>query len=58
MITLQATPPTPLPPAPIADEKADERADCTLDDLMKEDQWINDFIRRLNYAIEDIVRKK
>jgi len=25
---------------------------------MREDQWINDFIKRLNYAIEDIVRKK
>jgi hypothetical protein len=58
MTTPQATLPMPLSPVPKSDEKADERADCALADLMKEDQWVNDFIRRLNYAIEDIVRKK
>jgi len=26
--------------------------------MVKEDQWIDDFIKRLNYTIEDVVRKK
>ncbi len=34
-----------------------ERLDRALEGLIK-NQWVDDFIKRLNYTIEDIVRKK
>jgi len=34
-----------------------ERLDRALEELEKEDQWINSFIKRLNYTIEEIARK-
>jgi hypothetical protein len=45
-----------LPPKTISSEE-DERLDRALEDLV-ENQWVNDFVKRLNYTIEDIVRKK
>jgi hypothetical protein len=30
-----------------------ELLDRALNDLEKEDQWVNDFIKRLHYAVED-----
>lgn len=50
------TPPTPLPT--ISSDREVERLDRALEDMVKEDQWIDDFIKRLNYTIEDVVRKK
>jgi hypothetical protein len=32
--------------------------DLALEDLMNEDQEIDDFVKRLNHTIENIVRKK
>jgi len=34
-----------------------ERLERALSDLVKEDQWIGEFIERLNYTIAEIVRK-
>jgi hypothetical protein len=31
-----------------------ERLDRALEELEKEDQWINSFIKRLNYRLEEI----
>jgi hypothetical protein len=50
--------PTLWPPKTISSDNDYERLDRALKDLMKEDQWIDDFIKRLNTTIEDIVRKK
>ena len=58
MITPEALAPTRSPPETISSDEDCEQLDRALNDLMKEDQWINDFIKRLNYTIEDIVRKK
>lgn len=44
------------PETTIADDHAG--LDPALEDLVKEDQWIADFIKRLNYAINEIVRQK
>ena len=46
--------PPPLQPA----EREDHELDPALEHLVKQEQWLNDFIERLNYTIEDIVRKK
>jgi hypothetical protein len=54
MITPE-TPPT-TPKTISSDE--DEQLDRALSDFAKEEQWTKDFIKRLNYTIEDIVRKK
>jgi hypothetical protein len=35
-----------------------DRRDRALEELVKEDHWITEFIKRLNFAIEDIGRKK
>jgi len=45
-------------PKTISSDEDSKRLDRALSDLMNEEQWINDFIKRLNYTIEDIVRKK
>ena len=52
MITRQPQPSTPWPSSPDQSEPL-ERA---LEELVQEDQW--DFIKRLNCAIADVVRKK
>ena len=54
-MTPRTPPPVHWPLTPISEE--DEQLDRALEDLIQ-DQWINDFIKRLNYAIEDIGRKK
>jgi hypothetical protein len=38
-----------------ADHELPERA---LNELQKQDQWVNDFIERLNGAVEDLGRKR
>jgi hypothetical protein len=50
--------PPRLWPETIGSDKGDQRLDRALKDLSKEDQWLDDFIKRLNYTIENIVRKK
>ncbi len=35
-----------------------ERPDVRSTELLKEDQWVAEFIKRLNNTIEDIGRKK
>ena len=51
---LPEAPPPPLQPA----ETEDHELDPALEHLVKQEQWLNHFIERLNYTIEDIVRKK
>ena len=48
--------PTLWPGKRISSDEDDKRLDRALQDMI-EDQWINDFVKRLNYTIEDIVRK-
>jgi hypothetical protein len=55
---LPETPPPTLWPPRLTSAEDHERLDRALKDLVKEDQWVADFIKRLNYTIEDIVRKK
>jgi hypothetical protein len=58
MILPETPRPTLLPPKTISIDDDGERLDRALEDLVKENQWIDDFVKRLNYTIEDIVRKK
>jgi hypothetical protein len=58
MIPLETPLPALRPPQVISSDEDYERLDRVLGDLMKEDQWIDDFMKRLNCTIEDIVRKK
>jgi hypothetical protein len=46
---------TPWPPAPISSDRNCQQSSA-LDE--SEDQWVNDFIKRLDCAIEDINRNK
>ena len=48
---------TLLPPKTISSDEDCERLDRALEDLVKENQWVSDFVKRLNYTTEDIVRK-
>ena len=48
--------PTLWTPKAISSGKDYELLDRALKET--EDQWVNDFIKRLNYRIEDIRRKK
>jgi hypothetical protein len=57
MTILKETQPMTLPAMTISDGKVDERPDRESDDRASEDPWIDDFIERLNFAIEDLVRK-
>jgi hypothetical protein len=50
-------PPPLWPPKTIPSDEDYERLAAALRDF-SDDQWIRDFIKRLNYTIEDIVRKK
>ena len=52
-----ATLPT-LRPADVAGPENHQPLDRAREGLVKDDQWIVDFIKRLKYAIEDIARKK
>jgi hypothetical protein len=52
----ESSPPRLWPTRP-SEKDDDERLDRALEDMVK-DQWINDFIKRLNYTIGDIVRKR
>jgi hypothetical protein len=47
---------TPWPSAPIPGDRNCQPSDCVLDE--SEDQWVNDFIKRLDCAIADIDRNK
>jgi hypothetical protein len=57
-MTQETQPPTLWPPKTISSNGDGEQFDRALNDLMKEGQRIDDFIKRLNYTIEDIVQKK
>jgi hypothetical protein len=57
MIIPQPRPPTLWPPSLRSTEHL-EPLDRALEELVHEDQWIADLIKRLNYAIADAVRKK
>ena len=52
-----ATLPT-LRPADVGSPEHHEPLDRARGELVKDDQWIVDFIKRLKYAIEDIARKQ
>jgi prefoldin subunit 5 len=41
----------------ISSDEDCERLDRALEQLEKEDQWINSFIKRLNHTIEEIAHK-
>ena len=56
MIIPHTPPPTLRPRKTISSDKDYEQLDRALKEI--EDQWVNDFIKRLNYRIEDIRRKK
>ena len=58
MILPETAPPTLRLPKTLSSDEDCERLDRALEDLMKENQWVDDFIKRLNHTIEDIVRKK
>jgi hypothetical protein len=59
MTTPQKQPPTLWPANTtktiLSDDEDDERLARAFE---AENHWINDFIKRLNYAIEDIIHKK
>jgi hypothetical protein len=58
MMTIPARlPPTHWSPLTIPGDEDCARLDRALEELEKEDQWINSFIKRLNYTIEEIARK-
>jgi hypothetical protein len=54
----QDTAPMRWSPRTAPGHQGDGMGDHALDELENEDQWVNDFIERLNYAIEDIGREK
>ena len=58
MIALETPPPTLRPPKTLSSDEDCERLDRALEDIIKENQWVDDFIKRLNHTIEDIVREK
>lgn len=45
-----------LPPAGITGAEDQAQLDRARDDLVADDQWIDDFIKRLNFTIKDIGR--
>jgi hypothetical protein len=55
---LPEAPRTLWPPKTISSDEDCERRDRAREDLIEENRWIDDFVKRLNYTIEDIVRKK
>jgi hypothetical protein len=50
---------TPLlcSPATPPDDRGHQLPNRALNELNTEDQWVNDFIRRLNYAVQDLGQK-
>jgi hypothetical protein len=55
MMTIQTRlPPTHWSAVTISSLEDCERLDRALEELEKEDQWINSFIKRLNYRLEEI----
>jgi hypothetical protein len=46
--------PTPSSPRTAAGHQGQELHNRALNDLEQEDQWVSDFIQRLNYAVEDL----
>lgn len=54
MNRVEATNPTPDGTA----TENHEPLDRALQELVQNDQWVGDFIKRLNGAIQDIVREK
>jgi hypothetical protein len=52
----EKSPLTPWPPALILSDRSCQQSGRALDE--SEDQWVNDFIKRLDCAIEDIDRNK
>jgi hypothetical protein len=58
MILAETPPPTLRPPNTLSSDDDCERLDRALAELIKENQWVDDFIKRLNYTIEDIVQEK
>ena len=57
MITPQPRHPTSWPPSLRSTDHL-EPLDRALEELVQEDQSIADFIKRLNYAIADVVSRK
>ena len=57
MIRPEATAPA-FWPYDVASTEKQEPLDRVLEELVQQDHWIDDFIERLNHAIDDIVRKK
>jgi hypothetical protein len=58
MIIPQNTAPMPGSPTTAPGHQGHELKDRALDDREQQDQWVNDFIERLNGAVEEIGRKK
>lgn len=58
MIIQDNTPPTLWSPKILPDPAGHELLDRALEDIEKEDQWVNDFIERLNYTLDDIGPQK
>ena len=58
MILPETPRPTLRSPKTLSSDEDCERLDRALEDIIKENQWVDDFVKRLNYTIEDIVRKK
>jgi hypothetical protein len=59
----EAPPPTLWPVQTVSIQAAsidreDERLNRAQRDLLKEDQWINEFIKHLNFTINDIAGRK
>ena len=44
-------------PGTTPDDRDPELLDCALNARDTEDQWVDDFIKRLNYAVQDLGRK-
>jgi hypothetical protein len=58
MIISQNTAPMLWSPRTAPGHQGQELLDRALDDLEQEDQWVDDFIERLNDAVEEIGHKK
>jgi hypothetical protein len=56
-MTIRQTP-TPSSPRTAAGHQDQELLNRALNDLEEEDQWVSDFIQRLNYAVEDLDGKQ
>jgi len=50
--------PSTLWPIPMTIDDEHERLDRALGELMREDRWVRDFVKRLNYTGDDTVRRQ